>query len=271
MGFKIVSGANGKVFWCAGDGASTYYVGQLVSYTAASKAHVNGTVVPLAVPAGEADTTNFQVLAGVVVGLNDRKAVSNSTGQYITGVTTQAAQLARDWAFQEGMYIKGDSQPLIQIAPINDETVIEGPIFNATLGVAPTVVADTAGDTTGYTTAGTTGACDFTPVASLASIYCRTGANAKQIRVTKDTSTTAPQTNTAFSADVAIGDTFVRVPLKQGFSKIYIAGPGLFIDSSKTPATHNFNVIVEDLNLREAGKETAQFRFTSPHFDFARA
>jgi hypothetical protein len=239
---------------------------------AASKAHVTGTVAPLAVPAGVADTTNFQIPFGVVLGFNERTPTWSSTllTETATGVLTQAAQVARDPILSSGMYKSSDPQLLMKIAVIDPWTVLEGPIFNAAIGTAPTVVSSTAADTTGWTTAGTTGACDFTPVANICTAYCRTGANAGLYRVTNDVSTTAPDVTVAFPYDVAIGDTFVRVPLKQGASDIYIGGPGLYIDCSLT-ATDNFQVIVWKLDLREAGKEVAQFSFAPLHYDRARA
>lgn len=280
MSFRIVRGQPTHAEWMATDGSSTYYIGQIVAYSAASKAATVGTVVPLAVPAGVADTTNFQVIAGIVVGTSNRTpSVDTTLGDKITGVITQANQLARDWTGNEGMYIKGDPQALVQVAPITPETIIEGPIYNAAYGTAPTVVSDTAGtDTTGYTTAGTTGACDFGPKANICSIYCRSGANRGIIRTTNDNNNatlTAPDTTVAFPYDVALGDTFVRVPLKHGLSHIYIAGPGMYIDCSK-PASgadfdHTFQVVVHKLDLAEARKERAQFRFMPTHFDYARA
>jgi hypothetical protein len=247
-------------------------MGQLVSFVAASKAQTIGTVVPLAVPAGAADTTNFQCIAGVIVGFNDATPTYSSGIQYATSVITQAAQLARSWKGAEGMYAKGDPQVLVKVAEITPFTMVEGPIFNATNGTAITVVSDTGGaDTTGYTTAGTTGATQFTPVANNCTIYCRTGKNAGLYRVTNDTSTTAPDTSIAFPYDVTLGDTFVRVPLKQGHSFTYIAGPGLFLDGSGTPATNYFTIFVYDLDLSTAGQEKAKFRFSTVHFDSARA
>ena len=272
MSFKIENPR--RVVQMAGDGSSAYYVGQIVSYIAASKAATPGTVLPLAVPAGAADTTNFQIPAGVVVGINARTPVYGATlkANTVTGVLTQADQLARDWALNKGMYSIGDPQVLLDVAIIEPCSLLEGPIFNAAYGTAPTVVTDTGGaDTTGYTTAGTTGACDFTPVANYATIYCRTGANAGLYRTTNDTSTTAPDVTVAFPYDVALGDTFVRVPVKQGYSRIYIAGPGMYIDASATPATNYFSVFVEKLDLKTAGSETALFRFASVHFDPMRA
>lgn len=270
--FKVKEGV-GRTLWVAGDGSSTYYIGQLVSLVAAGKAHTPGTVVPLAVPAGAADATNFQIPFGVVVGFNKRTTTRNSTyGLYDGGVLTQALQLARDWVLNEGMYSKGDPQVLLKVAEILPSTVLEGPIYNAAYGTAPTVVADTAGtDTTGYTTAGTTGACDFTPVANLATIYCRSGANKGLYRTTNDTTNTAPDVTVAFPYDVVLGDTFVRVPLKQGFSHMYIGGPGMYIDCSQLDATNAFHTVVYKLDLREASKETATFRFCADHFSFARA
>ena len=47
--FEIAEG-EGRTFWAATDGSSTYYKGQIVSYLAAGAAVINGTVIPLAVP-----------------------------------------------------------------------------------------------------------------------------------------------------------------------------------------------------------------------------
>ena len=272
MSFKLQGPS--RVVQCATDGSSAYYVGQLVAFSAASAAATVGTVVPLAVPAGAADTTNLQVIAGVVVGINTRSPVYDATlkANSVTSVTTQAAQVARaDVALNKGMYAIGDPQVLVDVAMIDSNSLIEGPIFNAAYGTAPTLLTSTAADTTGFTTAGTTNACDFTPVASVCSIYCRTGANAGLYRTTNDTSTTAPDTDVAFPYDVAIGDTFVRVPMKQGLSHIYISGPGMYVNCGQTPATHYFSVIVEKLDLSISGSEKALFRFASCHFDYARA
>jgi hypothetical protein len=272
MSFKVIQGAVDE-FWCSTNGTGTYYVGQLVSFTAASKADTPGTVVPLAVPAGVADTTNFQVIAGVVTGINNRTPVRDATTglDYATAVVSQENQLARDWAGNGGMYAIGDPQLLVKVALISPCTLLEGPIFNAAYGTACATVTDTGGaDTTGYTTAGTTGAAPFTPVANVCTAYCRTGANAGLYRTTNDVSTTAPDATTAFPYDVASGDVFVRVPLKQGLSEIYIGGPGLYIDQALT-ASNNFHVVCKKLDLTTSGSEKAQFYFTGDHFANMRA
>ena len=273
MAFSVIEG-EGRTFWCATDSSSTYYVGQIVSYNAASKAAITGTVAPLAVPNGVADTNNFQVPAGVVVAINDRTPKYNASNglQTVTGAyATQAAILARDWTGAEGMYVKGDPQVLVQIVEITPDTVIRGSIYNTTYGVAPNLLTSSVADTTGFTSAGTTNTCEFTPTANTGTIYCRTGVNAGLYRVTSDASATAPAVTTAFPRNVAIGDTFVRVPLKQGLSHVYIAGPGLFIDSHLGLVTHTFQIFVYNLNLSVAGSEYADFRFSNPHFDVARA
>jgi len=272
MSFNVVQGAVDE-FWCATDGTSKYYVGQLVSFGAASKAATPGTVVPLAVPAGAADTTNFQIPAGVVTGINTRNPARDATTGLVaeTAVVTQAAQLARDWALNGGMYAVGDPQMLVKVALINSCSLIEGPIYDGAYKTVCTTTTDTGGaDTTGYTSAGTQGAVTFTPVASICTIYCRSGANAGLYRTTSDTSTTAAVVTTGFPYDVVLGDVFVRVPLKQGLSEIYIGGPGLYIDQGLT-ASNNFQVIVKDMDLAVSGSEKARFWFTGDHFCNERA
>ena len=136
MPFDVVHNG-GRTLWVTADSASTYYKGQIVSLIGASKA-MSISVKPLAVPAGAVDLTNFQIPYGVVVGFNRRTPRSATVGsmslEYDTGVITQADQVARDWTGQEGMYSKGDPQPLIQITRITPETVLRGPICNGALG-----------------------------------------------------------------------------------------------------------------------------------------
>jgi len=270
-----ISEGEGRTFWAGTNGSSTYYVGQLVAWTQASKAAVTGgAVVPLAVPAGVADTTNFQVIAGIVVGFNNRTPSYATVGslslEAATGVTTQAAQLARDFTGAEGMYVKGDPQLMVQVAEITPNTVLKGPLYKSTYGAALTVQTASAGDTTGGTSAVTLTTSGLTGVANKCTLYCRSGANAGLYRVTSDTSATAKTVTVAFPYDIAAGDTFVSAPIKQGYSDMYIGGPGLFIDGVLT-ATDNFATIVYKLDLSTAGREYAEFRFAATHFDGIRA
>jgi hypothetical protein len=272
---QVIEGA-GRTFWAATDGSSAYYMGQIVTMIAAGQANTNGTAKPLAVPAGAFDTTNMQIPLGIVGGFNVRyPSYDSTTGlQKQTGVVTQANQLAVEQCGNEGMYVKGDVQLLVQITEILPHTVIRTPIYNTTYGIAPTVLTATTAMTDGAVTAITTNACDFTNVLNMGTVYCRTGVNAGIYRVSKDTSTTGPSVTTAFPYNGAIGDTFVRVPFKQGNSTVYIAGPGLFFDCSKGPVaagTTLFNVICYKVNLQFPSLEYAEFRFGFDHFCYARA
>lgn len=275
MGFSVVDEPI-RTFWCATDASSTYYVGQLVSYSNASGSvgSANGTVKPLIAAAGAFDTTNKQIIAGIVVGIDARTpkyaTVGSHSLQWEAGVATSALQLARDWTGAEGMYIKGDPQVLVQVALIGPETVVKGNICNAALGTAPTeLTATVSTDADGMVSANvTTGACDFTNVTLMGSIYCRSGKNAGLYRVSADTSTTAPQVTTAFPYNTVVGDKFVRVPLKQGISTAKIAS-GLYIDCSANPVeagTNLFHLNVLRLDLAVSGAEVAYFQFGSDHF-----
>jgi len=271
--FRVVEGAI-RTQWFSLDGSSRYYVGQLVAVTAAAVAYVDGALAPLPVPAGSSNLTDDTVVTGVVVGTNDANptfvTVGNQSLQYIDGVTTQAAQLARKTAGYfgaEGMYIKGDPQPMVEVACIGPDTVIRGDIYNGALGTVCATVTDQDGtDATGYTTAGLTDAAPFTPADSLHTYYCRTGTNAGLYRVGNGTSTTQPDVTIAFPTNVAQGDEFVPVPLKQGWSMPYIDGPGLFIDQSTDAVTNSYEINVIELNLMESGKEYAEFTFSTNNF-----
>ena len=277
MPFEVVED-EGRTLWVTSDGSSTFYKGQLVSIMAASKANVNGTVVPLAVPAGAADTTNLQVPLGVVTGFNRRAPLLKTVGswqlEYDAGVVTQANQLAREYTGAEGMYQKGDPQALIQITEILPETMIRGRICKGACGTAVGVVTLTVVTGDGLITPATSTSADAAGIASMGTIYCRTGTNRGLYRVNANTSATAPAVTTAFPYAEAVGDTFVVVPLKQGNSTVYIDGPGLYIDSTAAPSSDGsnlFNIVVYKLSLATAGEEYAEFRFGGDHFNRYRA
>lgn len=277
MSFRIIKNP-GETFWAASDGSSTYYLGGIVVYNSAANASLNGTVAPLTLASGAGDTTLLQVIAGVVVGFSDRTpAYDATTGlQSRAGVVSQANQLARDWTGQEGMYIKGDPQLMLQIAEIMPNTVLRGRIFNAAYGTAITLLTvSSSTDTDGMISANvTTNATQFTNVANCGTIYCRSGRNAGMYRVSADTSTTAPQVTTAFPYDVVANDTFVRVPFKQGLSTIAIPTGGVYVNAGANPViagTNLFSTIVHSMDLSTSGQETVDFRFGGDHFARYRA
>ena len=268
--FRIDHGSPRKL-WVPVDrttGASLY-VGQLVQMGGTS---FNGAA-PLAAAKGAADTTNAQIIYGVVCGTNYKTPVFLATyGQYAAPAASQADQASVVKLGVEGMHPKGDPQVMVEVDVIDASTVLTGDICNATQGVAPTVVTVTTGSTTG---AGmTTGAIDFTPVANMNTFYCRSGANKGIYRVSKTISKTVHTFDTYWPYDIAVGDTFVAVPMKQGQSYVQInetAGYlGTCFDCSDSPATNYFQIDVLSLDLREAGKETVTFMFNPIHLCAAR-
>ena len=270
MGFKVVENEI-RTIWAPMDTTSTptLYNGQLVQVT-------GDGVGPLAIAGGVADTTNKQVIYGVVVGSNNRTPVYDSTysTDKITAVITQAAQTARDWTGQEGVWVKGDPQCMVQIAVIDARTVLSAPIYNATIGVAPTLLTVTTGSSTGL--GFTSNACEFTPVADICTSYCRSGANAGIYRVSDDTSTTVETNDLAFPQDIAVGDTFVRAgmrPVGKSFVQLNSTSGavGLFFDNAVGLVTDYFIIDVLELDLRVSGKEKVNFRFHPAHFDAVRA
>ena len=244
----------------------TLYEGQLV------KNALGDGIIQLATATGIGDTTNLQAISGVIVGFNNRTPVYDATYKRnkLTAVITQAAQVARDWAGQEGQWSKGDPQAMAQIALIGPRTILEAPLFNGTLGTASTLLTVTTGSTDGLSF--TANAAQVTPVADLCTSYCRTGANAGIMRISDDTSTTAETNDLAFPYDIAIGDTFIRVPLRPfGKSYVQVDSLAMFFDTAASPVTNYFIIDVLELRLEVAGQESVLFKFHPCHFDSVRA
>lgn len=262
MAFTL-TGAPTKTLWAPVEGVVVLYFGQLVEFT------TDGLEV-IDVPSGAYDTTGNTNIQGLVIGTNNKtKTYSATYGgiEYITGVSTQAAQNARDWFGSEGgVYPKGDPQALVQIARLSPNTELRAPLCNAALGAAPTLLTETTGNAAGTTI--TTNATQLAvPISGLCTIYCRTGANAGLYRLTTDASTTAATVTCAFPRAIAVGDTFVRVPLRPvGESNVYIDSLSMYIDVSATPGTNYYGIYVNELNLKRAGEEYARFTFNPKHF-----
>jgi len=273
-GISIAEGT-ARTVWMCGDSASTYYIGQLVGWNASAQAACIGAVVPLAAASGLWDATGEKIVAGVVVGLDDLNPSFDSTyglqkSDY--ACTTQAHVTARRaagvYAGGRGMYNPNDKQPLLEVALIDQTTVLKAPICETGGGV-PTVLTLTAANASGGTTAFAHNASAFTPVANMYSIYYRTGANAGQWRVGKGTTTTALQCTTAFEFDGAISDTIVGISLKQGLSHIVFGATPLstYIDNTLSGGTTNsFGAFVLYIDAKVSGKEYAMFRLDGIHF-----
>jgi hypothetical protein len=271
MGFKIISGIQDiEQFWLPIDmtaATQSLYVGQLVKMDTGS---FNGAA-PMAVASGAADTSNKQIVLGVVTGTNNYPMTElfNATyGQYITGAATQAAQLAIMKMGHAGNTAVGDPAPMVQIAKISPDTLIEAPLYNATYGVAPTLCTVTTGSSTGASM--TTNATDVATVANMCTAFCRTGANAGLHRIAKSASSTTHTFDTYFPYAIAVGDTFVIVPIRLGTSYVQINSTstylGMCLNVAATPATNYFQVTVKDFYLSAAGQERVRFWFDPCHF-----
>jgi len=270
----IVSGCVDRK-WVPINPAATIYTGSLVSFDTSALATSEGCVVrPVAV--GASNTTNKDVPFGVVLGNNLRYPLFSSTYQatYITdpgatGIRTNTAEYVN----LEGPWPQGGKQAMVEVGIIGPETVLKAPLRLGAIGTLLTTLTSTAGNANGLTV--TTNSCGFTPVAGLGTIYCRTGLNAGQYRVTDDTSATVATWDREMLATTATtGETYVRVPLRPMGTSYVLIGDGTvasFVDASATAGT-NYDIIhVLELNLEESGNEFVKFRFDGDAFCTARA
>jgi hypothetical protein len=271
MGFNVIQGTSPlDVEWYGVDitTATNLYVGQLVQLSTGA---MNG-VGPLAAASGAYDVSGDQQILGIVIGTNNypmTELFSATYGQYISGVASQAGQKAiQKMGGGSYSFPINDPAPRVLVAIINNTTWLEGSIYNATVGVAPTVVTVTTGDATG---AGcTTGSCDVATVANMCTLYFRTGLNAGRSRIIKSASATTHTFDEYFPDAIAVGDTGVIVPLRQGGSYAQITSTsgylGMGFNCAATAATNYFGIDVKYLDLAEAGKERVVFRFNASHF-----
>jgi len=264
MAMEVVDLKDGQcIFVPIGASAETLYVGQLVKWS------TNGGVENAGQASGALDASGEAVLAGIVTGVNSLTQTHDTTYNTtsITGLTdddTQSTINAKTYFGQEGMFSKGDPQPLVEIALIDVTTRIKVPFFSASFGTNMNVQTVTTGSTTG---AGfTANASDQAGVADKATSYCRTGANAGLYRVSDDTSQTVLTFDYRWPQDIAIGDTFARVPAVLGYNEIQTGTEAMYFESDDVGTTNGWGVIIESLDLREAGREHCVCRFVAAHF-----
>lgn len=264
-GFSVVSEHVDTAWFPVHYNSETLYVGQFVTLdTAGPDYGLKAWNI-----AGANDTTANQCPIGIVIGFNNRTPVFDTTykGEYGTSVSTQAAQLARDWIGAEGMFTKGDPALLAQIALVDHTTKIKGRIFHGSYGTACDVGTNTTASTDGSTI--TTTALDYAGVAANTTWYCRTGANAGLYRVGYDTSTTAHTVYLTFPYDIAVNDTFVGVNLGMGVCQAMFDSVGTYIEQygdNNSFGTNYIYVRVLSLNLRDSGNEYAIFQLTPNNF-----
>jgi hypothetical protein len=272
MGFTIVHPSHQQLVWLPVLAGQTIYTGQIVSNDAS--ALVEG-VQYLPQAAGASNTTNKDIPLGVVVGNNNISAnvlySSTYKSEYITAEAAGTAyNNTRQYQGVEGPWPKGDPIAMVLVALIDPTSILRGPLYNAAVGTAPTEVTVTVGSGTDGLGC-TTGATDVASVATLGTIYARTGKNAGVYRTLTSASTTTHTWLQAMPKDMEVGDKALIVPLRPyGISYVQIT-MGQYIDVSQAAATHYFGIDVIRLDLKEAGKEYCEFRFNADNFCLARA
>lgn len=257
-GFKIVHSGHGepKIYSfpvaAVGGSANTVMVGQIVKY-------VDGSgIAPMG--ASSANTTQSVFPFGIVVAVNNRTPVSNSTysTEYGTQVITQATELARDYFGAEGMWSKSDPQLLAKVAIIERSSVIEGPIMKTAYGTAPGILTVSTANATGVTMVHNSG--DMTYAANNCLYYCRTGLNAGLYRGSNSTSATTPTFLVPFPYAIAANDTFVASAVGLGTrQKINFDALSMYVDNAAA-VTDYYPADVLQIDLSTAGQERVQFR-----------
>ncbi len=276
---EIVDLKASQCTWVPVDDNVTVEVGTIVGCGTDHDTTSGTGVRSISAAAGVADITGLEVPYGVVIGINDITQSNNTTADeiptpQITGVITQATQVARSWFGQEGMWNKGDPQALVQVGLVDATTRIKMPLYNAAWGTAPTLLTVTTGSTDGAVTGGTAIVTNATDVASVQEhgiAYCRTGANAGLYRIVNTASDTTHTFKVPFPYDIAVGDTFVIVPCRVGLGRMQTDALASYINVAAAGATAYYEVFYDHLDLREAGKEYAIIRFSSAHFTANRA
>lgn len=262
-GFKVVTDTPHLV-WKSVVDSDTMYVGQIVRV-------LTEGVIPLGTASGAYDTTQKYLPYGIVVGLNAVDPSFDTTYKTIKATDASPHGSTTKYILAEGSQsARGDRKLMAQIALILPNTIIKGRIFNAAYGTAPTVGTATAGNTDGLAITGN--ALEIEGVATLGTIYFRTGSNAGCYRITDDASTTAITWDKPTVADTVIGDTYVRVNLRsEGLSRCQFDAESMFINSAAALTADYFGIVVTSLDLSKAGEEVVEFYFTSEHFAPARA
>lgn len=259
-------------FWVPVETAATVYVGSIICLDTSNIAASEGFVIREQAD-GTDNKSNYDVPFGVVIGTNEASPLFNTTYkcEYTTqqGATDPHDGSTREYVGVEGPWSKSEGTAMVKVALITPSTILKAPIYNNAVGTAPALLTCTAADTDGKQA--TTNATTIAPVAGMNTIYCRTGANAGCYRVTDNTSTTIHEWDVYMPKDVAVGDTFVTVPVRVGLSYVRLGDDTVcsYINSSETAATNYDIIYVTRLDLREAGKEFAEFFFASEVFTAA--
>jgi hypothetical protein len=230
---------------------SSVYQGQLASIDEGKDTGGQIEKCPVAVSASP-DTTSH--IVGIISGIvtSPTYTASYYNGDLGTYSATQATIAAYD--------PPGPAQA--EVVLLTPTSLIKSPIWHTTPGTALHCLAATTADSAGTSviTSGFSANVD-----GFSTVYCRTGANAGQYRITEGTGTTTVAVTIPFTYGIAAGDTFVCCNLVQGWSALdwvatYVNG----IDGTAA-LTYAYRAYVHELNLKESGKEYAVFTVSPQH------
>jgi hypothetical protein len=272
---NIAYNTSPQMVWAplSGDAATTFYKGSIVTTVKANKDLTQDGLLLMGAAVGAGDTTAFKVPFGIIQGFNTYPGnEASSTGRLYTTAVASSSIHAATTQYLGGIsaHSSRDGRPHALVALLDPTSYIKMPIFNAAFGTAITVGTVSTASTTGAGFTSSTVA-DYTPVAGLATAYCRSGANKGMYRITSDTSTTVKTFYDYSQYDIAVGDTFVSVPLRLGTCYIQLDAASQYIEASASPATNYYIVDVVEINLETAGQEYAIFKFQPDQFSMARA
>jgi hypothetical protein len=228
----------------------TCYAGQLVMHSHAT-ANCTGYcwLADVAATANEDDMGILGIVSGVHT-TNDAGWNATYHGDTATSVTTQAQVVANSPI--------GQTEIEMTVIVPND-TLINGPLYNATYGTAITELVCTAISAAGTTAthAGITG-IDYSDDYGV--MYCRSGANRGHYRTMITPGTAAQVSHVPFPYDMAIGDIYVSGPGVPGITGLQLDADANFIDAGDTLAIF-FDVWLHIQNLEETGQENYTFTF----------
>jgi hypothetical protein len=247
--FKIVKESGLGTIWLPVTNGTTLYVNQMVTTS-------QGFLAAFGAATGTPTTSRP---LGIVVATNNKTPTYSSTynAHYITGVQTQAAQLARSWQGAQGMWSVGDPIPMVQVELIGKDTVIQGTFGGALTAFNPADASSTGAAITKSETS--QGTVDYNTI-----FYCRSGANKGIYRVNGDDSNNGSKTTSNFPVywpyGVAVTDYYVRANVTLGLSKVQFDSLSMYVDPTNALSAY-YNIIVEEVNLSTSGLETVTFRF----------
>jgi len=208
------------------------------------------------------------MIVGICIGNNLRRPLYSATykHEYITSATCEDS--TTEFVSTGGPFPLGGREHFVKVALIDPTSVIRGPLFNETIGTAPTLLTVTTGASHVQCTTNETQDVEQ----YLSTIYFRTGVNRGGYRVVTSTSTTTHTWDTPLYKDVAVGDTAVIVNLRPlGPSRFYTDATATWIDVNAEVDTDYLGAFVTKLDLSQAAAEFVEFRLDYDHFCGARA